>query len=104
MAASTAFGRHQRKIEPWAVPNHPGGEAGYDALEAWSRAKAASMNQHLIGYGELAESEDCDELVADTIEEYGSLDCLVNSAGIIFLAKKPPPSCSGRCRRQNVQS
>jgi len=51
------FGRHKRKIEPWAVPEHPGSDAGYDALEAYSRAKAAAMNQHLIGYGELAESE-----------------------------------------------
>ena len=33
--------------------------------------------------GDLAESEDCDELVADTIDEFGHLDCLVNSAGIL---------------------
>ena len=51
------FGRHKRKIEPWVMPDHPGPEAGYDALEAYSRAKAAAMNQHLIGYGQLAESE-----------------------------------------------
>jgi NAD(P)-dependent dehydrogenase (short-subunit alcohol dehydrogenase family) len=34
--------------------------------------------------GELAESEDCDELVADTIDEFGSLDCLVNAAGVLL--------------------
>lgn len=34
--------------------------------------------------GELSGSEDCDELVADTIEEFGSLDCLVNCAGILL--------------------
>ena len=51
------FGRHQRKIEPWILPEHPGADAGYEALEAYARSKAASMNQHLIGYGELAESE-----------------------------------------------
>lgn len=39
-----------------------------------------------IWSGELTESEDCDELVADTIDEYGSLDCLVNCAGVIVRA------------------
>jgi meso-butanediol dehydrogenase / (S,S)-butanediol dehydrogenase / diacetyl reductase len=34
--------------------------------------------------GELASSEDCDELVADTLDEFGQLDCLVNSAGALF--------------------
>jgi len=33
--------------------------------------------------GELEESEDCDELVADTVDEFGGLDCLVNAAGIL---------------------
>jgi meso-butanediol dehydrogenase/(S,S)-butanediol dehydrogenase/diacetyl reductase len=36
-----------------------------------------------IWTGELANSDDCDELVADTIDEFGHLDCLVNSAGIL---------------------
>ncbi len=57
MNIHNTFGRHQRKIEPWIMPDHPGSEAGFEALEAYSRAKAAAMNQHLIGYGELAESE-----------------------------------------------
>jgi len=34
--------------------------------------------------GELVASEDCDELVADTIDEFGQIDCLVNAAGIII--------------------
>jgi meso-butanediol dehydrogenase/(S,S)-butanediol dehydrogenase/diacetyl reductase len=34
--------------------------------------------------GELEESADCDELVADTIEEFGTVDCLVNSAGVLI--------------------
>ncbi|MEJ2128922.1 MAG: SDR family NAD(P)-dependent oxidoreductase [Woeseiaceae bacterium] len=34
--------------------------------------------------GELEESEDCDELVADTVDEFGQLDCLVNNAGIVI--------------------
>jgi len=33
--------------------------------------------------GDLVEPDDCDELVADTIDEYGGIDCLVNSAGIL---------------------
>ncbi|MEL7229920.1 MAG: Xaa-Pro peptidase family protein [Pseudomonadota bacterium] len=51
------FGRHKRKIEPFIMPAHPGAEAGFEALEAYARAKAAAMNSHLIGYGKLAESE-----------------------------------------------
>jgi NAD(P)-dependent dehydrogenase (short-subunit alcohol dehydrogenase family) len=34
--------------------------------------------------GELLESEDCDELVAETIDEFGRLDCLVNAAGVLI--------------------
>jgi NAD(P)-dependent dehydrogenase (short-subunit alcohol dehydrogenase family) len=34
--------------------------------------------------GELDESTDCVELVADTIDEFGSIDCLVNAAGILL--------------------
>jgi NAD(P)-dependent dehydrogenase (short-subunit alcohol dehydrogenase family) len=33
--------------------------------------------------GDLLESADCDELVADTVDEFGRIDCLVNCAGII---------------------
>ena len=36
--------------------------------------------------GELIESEDCDELIADTIDEFGDIDCLVNCAGVIVRA------------------
>jgi len=34
--------------------------------------------------GELEESEDCDELVAETIDEFGGIDCLVNAAGVLL--------------------
>lgn len=34
--------------------------------------------------GELEESQDCDELVADTVDEFGSIDCLVNAAGVLI--------------------
>lgn len=33
--------------------------------------------------GEFEESADCEELVADTVEEFGAIDCLVNCAGIL---------------------
>ena len=33
--------------------------------------------------GDLVESEDCDELVSETIDEFGNIDCLVNSAGLL---------------------
>ena len=33
--------------------------------------------------GALLESADCDELIADTVDEFGRIDCLVNSAGIL---------------------
>ena len=33
--------------------------------------------------GDLVESEDCDELVSDTLDEFGAIDCLVNSAGVL---------------------
>jgi len=34
--------------------------------------------------GELEESDDCDELVADTVDEYERIDCLVNAAGVLI--------------------
>ena len=34
--------------------------------------------------GELEESEECDELVADTVDEFGGIDCLVNAAGVLI--------------------
>ena len=36
--------------------------------------------------GDLASSEDCDELIADAIEEFGAIDCLINNAGILVRA------------------
>ena len=34
--------------------------------------------------GDLDDSETCDELIAEAIDEFGQLDCLVNSAGILI--------------------
>lgn len=57
MTAQSWLGRHRRKIEPFAEIAHPGLGASPDVLETYARHKASSMNQHLIGYGKLAESE-----------------------------------------------
>jgi NAD(P)-dependent dehydrogenase (short-subunit alcohol dehydrogenase family) len=46
--------------------------------------EVADVSDKIVTWaGDLAESEDCDELIADTIEEFGQIDCLVNNAGII---------------------
>ena len=50
-------------------------------------AEVADASENIATWeGDLAESEDCDELVADTVEEFDRLDCLVNSAGILIRA------------------
>ncbi|MGI9354253.1 MAG: M24 family metallopeptidase [Rhizobiaceae bacterium] len=57
MSLQGNFGRHRRKIVPYEVPAHPGDLASFDALQTFSRGKAAALNQHVIGYGDLAEGE-----------------------------------------------
>lgn len=66
-------------------------EAGWDVMAAGRDEgrleEVADVSDNIaIWTGELAESEECDELVADTIDEFGSLDCLVNCAGVIVRA------------------
>ena len=51
------FGRAARKIAPFVIPGHPGDDASDAELTAFASAKAAALNQHVIGYGELAEGE-----------------------------------------------
>lgn len=47
-------------------------------------AEVADVSDDIATWaGELETAEDCDELVADTIDEFGRLDCLVNCAGIL---------------------
>ena len=63
-------------------------EAGWDVMAAGRDEdrldEVADVSDNIATWaGELAGSADCDELVADTIEEFGALDCLVNSAGIL---------------------
>ena len=62
-------------------------EAGWDVMAAGRDEgrleEVADVSENIaIWTGELGESSDCDELVADTIDECGALDCLINSAGI----------------------
>ena len=64
-------------------------EAGWDVMAAGRDEgrleELADVSDNIVIWaGELAESEECEELVADTIDEFGSLDCLVNSAGILL--------------------
>jgi Xaa-Pro aminopeptidase len=53
----TPFGRHRRRIAPFDLPELPGAGAGPAAIETYARAKATALNQHVIGYGALAEGE-----------------------------------------------
>lgn len=64
-------------------------EAGWDVM-AGGRDEArldelAEAAENIVTWaGALESSEDCDELIADTLDEFGQLDCVVNSAGILF--------------------
>lgn len=66
-------------------------EEGWDVMAAGRDEgrleEVADVSEKIVTWsGELAESGDCDELVADTIEEFGQIDCLVNNAGVIVRA------------------
>jgi meso-butanediol dehydrogenase/(S,S)-butanediol dehydrogenase/diacetyl reductase len=62
-------------------------EAGWEVMAAGRDEgrleEVADVSDNIaVWSGDLSESGDCDELVADTIDEFGHLDCLVNSAGV----------------------
>ena len=64
-------------------------EDGWDVMAAGRDEgrleEVADVSDKIVTWaGDLADSEDCDELVADTIDEFGQIDCLVNNAGIII--------------------
>lgn len=66
-------------------------EAGWEVMAAGRDEgrleEVADVSDSIaIWTGDLTESDDCEELIADTIDEFGSLDCLVNSAGVIVRA------------------
>jgi NAD(P)-dependent dehydrogenase (short-subunit alcohol dehydrogenase family) len=47
--------------------------------------EVADVSGNIVTWaGDLVESDDCDELVADTIDEFGQIDCLVNNAGVLI--------------------
>jgi Xaa-Pro aminopeptidase len=56
-SSPTPFPRRRRKIAPFEIPDHPGANATRALLDQYTMAKAASLNQHVIGYGKLAEDE-----------------------------------------------
>ena len=64
-------------------------EAGWSVMAAGRDegrlGEVADVSENISTWaGELEESTDCHELIADTIDEFGSLDCLVNAAGVII--------------------
>lgn len=64
-------------------------DAGWEVMAAGRDegrlAEVGDVSDRIVTWaGELAQSDDCDELVSDTIDEFGALDCLVNSAGILL--------------------
>jgi NAD(P)-dependent dehydrogenase (short-subunit alcohol dehydrogenase family) len=64
-------------------------EAGWSVMAAGRDegrlGEVADVSESISTWaGELEESTDCDELIADTVDEFGSIDCLVNSAGILL--------------------
>lgn len=66
-------------------------EDGWDVMAAGRDEgrleEVADVSAKIVTWsGELSDSEDCDELVRDTIDEFGQLDCLVNNAGVIVRA------------------
>jgi NAD(P)-dependent dehydrogenase (short-subunit alcohol dehydrogenase family) len=66
-------------------------EDGWDVMAAGRDEgrleEVADVSERIVTWtGELGESEDCDELIADTIDEFGQLDCLVNNAGVFVRA------------------
>ena len=66
-------------------------EAGWDVMAAGRDegrlAEVADVSERISTWaGELSDSEDCDALVADTVDEFESIDCLVNCAGMLVRA------------------
>jgi len=66
-------------------------EAGWEVMAAGRDEgrleEVADVSDSIATWtGDLTESDDCDELITDTIDEFGHIDCLVNSAGVIVRA------------------
>jgi Xaa-Pro aminopeptidase len=56
-SSPSPFPGRRRKIAPFEIPEHPGASASRGDLDRYAMEKAASLNQHVIGYGALAEGE-----------------------------------------------
>jgi NADP-dependent 3-hydroxy acid dehydrogenase YdfG len=57
-------------------------EDGWDVMAAGRNEgrleELADVSERIVTWaGDLTESEDCDELITDTIDEFGDIDCLV---------------------------
>ena len=64
-------------------------EDGWDVMAAGRDEgrleEVADVSEKIVTWaGDLADSEDCDELIAETLDEFGQIDCLVNNAGIFI--------------------
>ena len=64
-------------------------DAGWEVMAAGRDEgrleEVADVSERIaIWSGELGESDECEELMADTIDEFGSIDCLINSAGVFL--------------------
>ena len=48
-------------------------------------AEVADVSESIATWaGDLTASSDCDDLVADTLDEFEGIDCVVNSAGLLL--------------------
>ena len=64
-------------------------EDGWDVMAAGRDEgrleEVADVSEKIVTWaGDLADAEDCDELIAETLDEFGQIDCLVNNAGIFI--------------------
>ena len=64
-------------------------DAGWSVMAAGRNEsrlqEVADVSENISTWaGELEESDDCDELIADTVDEFGGLDCLINAAGVLI--------------------
>ena len=62
-------------------------DAGWEVMAAGRNEgrleEVADVSENIVTWaGNLADADDCAELLADTIDEFGQLDCLINNAGI----------------------
>ncbi|MDH3620362.1 MAG: SDR family oxidoreductase [Gammaproteobacteria bacterium] len=64
-------------------------EDGWDVMAAGRNEgrleEVADVSERIVTWaGDLATSEDCAELIEETIDEFGEIDCLVNNAGVLI--------------------